>query len=66
MSIDIFKSCAQAPKSGKNFWKGQGILKCCSAAHPVLIKIQKRILMYYDLWTQIIKSVLAPVWSAYI
>ena len=24
MSLDIFKSCTQTPKSGKIFWKGQG------------------------------------------
>ena len=24
MSIDIFKTCTQTPKSGKIFWKGQG------------------------------------------
>ena len=34
MSIDIFKICMQTPKSGKNFWKSQGIFKSLSAGHP--------------------------------
>ena len=37
MSIDVFKSCTQTPKSVKIFWKGQGILKSWSAGHPVVV-----------------------------
>ena len=43
MSVDIFKSCMRTPKSGKIFWKGQGILKSLSAGHSELVTILKSI-----------------------
>ena len=46
MSMDIFKSCVETPKSGKIFWNGQGkvreFLKVGSAGHPVLEKSEEK------------------------
>ena len=59
MSIDIFKSCTQTPKSGKIFWKSRGILKSRSAGDPANISgffcgpVWKLSILFIHVWLHV-------------